>query len=400
MGIHEQLAQSIREGTLKSDTDILIVAGPSYIDAFVAAVGGNFPAGVRAEAFEPSEPVPPHVLQGATQIVVEVDTRDARSMRRLSALREVHPEVPMIAAISDANVSLVRTLVRQGVSDVVSLPLDPEELMQVVLEASVRRDTRPRAAQALAPLVAVARSIGGCGATSIATHLASDLAAHAPGGRGAVVVDLDLQFGNVAVYLGINARGNINDLLEAGNRLDDQLLSSVAGDAGDGLSVIAAPEAILPLESVDTDQLLRVIHLLRQRYGYVVLDLPANWTNWTLSAALAADAIVLVCELSIASLRQARRRLELFNEVGIERSAIEIVVNRVEHRLFKAIDLDDVARTLHHPVLGKVALEAPLVSTSQDQGMLASAVHRKSKFMADVRAIGKSLRESSLKRKD
>lgn len=400
MGIHEQLAQSIREGALKSDTDILIVASPPYIEAFVAAVGGDFPAGVRAEALDPSAQVPEYLLRGATQVVVEVDPRDTRSMRRLSALREMHPDIPMIAAIGDASVSLVRTLVRQGVSDVVSLPLEPDELMQVVLEASVRRDTRPRAVQALAPLVAVARSIGGCGATSIATHLASDLAANAPHGKGAVIVDLDMQFGNVGVYLGVNARGNLNDLLEAGNRLDDELLSSVIGDAGGGLSVIAAPEAILPLESVDTDQLLRVIHLLRQRFDYVVLDLPANWTNWTLSAALAASAIVLVCELSIASLRQARRRLELFNDVGIERNAVEVVVNRVEHRLFKTIDLDDVARTLNHGVLGKVALEAPLVSTSQDQGMLASDANRKSKFMADVRAVGRSLREGALKRKD
>ncbi|WP_229735751.1 AAA family ATPase [Novosphingobium endophyticum] len=385
---------------MKSDTDILVVAGRSWVDAFAAAVGGAFPAGVRTEALAPSEPIPDHVLAGATQLVVEVDPRDPQSMRRLSALREVHPDVPMIAAIGDASISLVRTLVRQGVSDVVSLPLDPEELMQVVLEASVRRDTRPPAAQALAPLVAVARSIGGCGATSIATHLAADLAANAPNGKGAIIVDLDLQFGNVGVYLGTSARGNMGDLMDAGNRLDDDLISSVMGDAGAGLSVLTAPDAILPLESVDTDQLLRVIQMLRQRFGYVVLDLPANWTNWTLSAALAANAIVLVCELSIASLRQARRRLELFHEVGIESSAVEIVVNRVENRLFKTIDLDDVARTLNHAVLGKIALEAPLVSTSQDQGMLASQVHRKSKFMADVRAISKSLREGALKRKD
>jgi pilus assembly protein CpaE len=400
MGIHEQLAQSIREGTLKSDTDILVIAAPSYIDAFMAAVGGEFPAGMRAEALEPSLQVPEHVLRDATQIVVEVDPRNTLSMRRLSALRELHPDTPIIAAISDASVSLVRTLVRQGVSDVVSLPLEPEELMQVVLEASVRRDVRPQAPQTLAPLVAVARSIGGCGATSIATHLAADLATHSPTGKGAVIVDLDLQFGNVGIYLGVNAKGNLNDLLEAGSRLDDELLKSVVGDAGDGLSVIAAPDTIMPLESVETDQLLRVIQILRQRFDYVVLDLPANWTNWTLSAALAANAIILVCELSIASLRQARRRLELFNEVGIEKSAIEIVVNRVEHRLFKTIDLDDVARTLNHEVLGKVALESPHLSTSQDQGKLVSNLYRKSKFMADVRAISSSLRDGPLKRKD
>jgi pilus assembly protein CpaE len=213
-----------------------------------------------------------------------------------------------------------------------------------------------------------------------------------------VIVDLDLQFGSVADFLGVKPRGNLADLLGVENRLDEELLRSVAGEAEGGLSVIAAPDAIMPLESVDTDDLLRVLTLLRQQYDYVVLDLPANWTNWTLSAALAADAILMVVELSIASLRQARRRLELFRSVGIEDRAVEIVVNRVEKRLFRTIGLDDVARTLGHAVLGNIALDAPTVSTAQNQGTLVGSVRRKSRFVADLTEIGQQLRAGLLAR--
>ena len=182
------------------------------------------------------------------------------------------------------------------------------------------------------------------------------------------------------------------------DRLDEELLRSVATEAGDGLSVISAPDSIMPLESVDTDDLLRVIRLLRQQYGYVVLDLPANWTNWTLSAALVASSVLLVVELSVASLRQAQRRLELFRSVGIDEQAIEIVVNRTEKRLFRAIDIQDVSKTLRHSVLGTVALDAPAVSAAQNRGVLVGNVHRKSRFAQDIGRLGETMRAGRLSR--
>lgn len=397
MGKNVHLDQAGSRSTRTAQSAILVIAAQHRIDAFLADCGGEPMLGLHWLALEPHEPVPDHALQGKTMAVIEVQPGNQSSMNRLATVCGAHPELPVVAAISDASVALVRTLVREGIRDVVSLPLRLDEILQISLDTLARQQARMPGMATLAPVIAVTRSVSGCGATSIATHLAADLALHAPAGKGAVIVDLDLQFGNVGPYLGIAARGDLNDLLAAGNRLDGELLGSVLGDAGDGLAVISAPEAIMPLESVDTDQLLRVIHLLRQRFGHVVLDLPANWTNWTLSAAASADIIVLVIELSIASLRQARRRLDLFVSVGIDPQAVAIVVNRAEKRLFRTIDIDDVARTLNHPVLGSIALDAPLVNTAQNQGRLAGQVQRKSRFAADIRMLGEGLRARSSK---
>lgn len=393
MGTLDLHGQHLEEAALINGSSILVVASPAYLEVFSAA---NFEAipGLRIAALDRGAPVPASLFAGASVLVIEVDPNDRASMLRIGDIRERQPHLPVVAAIHGASVSLVRMLVRQGICDVVALPLDVDDLLQVSLNAVAQRDAAAPTGQVLAPMIAVTRSIGGCGATSIATHLAADFAAHDQSGRGAVIADLDLQFGSVADYLGVRPRGSLADLLQTEGRLDDELLKSVAVDAGGGLSVIAAPDTIMPLESVDVDDLLRTIRLLRQQFGYVVLDLPANWTNWTLSTALAANAIILVVELSIPSLRQAKRRLELFRSVGIEDHAIHIVVNRVEKRLFRTIDLDDAARTLGHSVLSSIALDAPLVSTAQDQGALVSTLHRKSRFARDMSQLGMLLRGS------
>lgn len=380
---------------MRNNSRFLVVASDFHARVLTQAPHEALP-GLQVAELGAGDPIADNLLADAALVVLEVDPQDSSSMQRIGRIRDRRPDLPVVAAIERASVSLVRTLLHQGVTDVVSLPFDQEELLQVILNAVANKMASSTETVTLAPTVAVVRSLGGCGATSIATHLAGDLAAHDRSGRGAVIADLDLQFGSVASYLGVRPRATLADLLGSEARLDADLLRSVAADAGGGLSVIAAPESIMPLESVDTDDLLRVIRLLRQNFGYVVLDLPANWTNWTLSAALAANSIVLVVELSIASLRQAQRRLELFRSVGIDERAIEIVVNRVENRLFRTIGVDDVEKTLGYRVTGTVALETPALSTAQNQGALLGKIARKSKFAQDVAGMGESLRAGRL----
>ena len=397
MGNLNLTSEHLKDAALRNTSRILVAASVPYV-AILDHGGASALPGLRVIELGKSAPLSAALLQDAALLVIEVDPADRASMQRIGTVREEHPHLLVVAAIENASVSLVRTLLREGISDVVSLPFEVNELLQVTLDAVAKREADAGFDARLAPMIAVVRSIGGCGATSIGTNLAADLAQHDESGRGSVIADLDLQFGSVADYLGVKPHGFLSDLLEAEGRLDEELLRSVAVSAGDGVSVIAAPPSIMPLESVDTDQLLKVIRLLRQQYGSVVLDLPANWTNWTLSAALASDAIVLVVELSIASLRQAKRRLELFRSVGIEDNAIQVVVNRVEKRLFRTINLNDVSATLGHPVLGSVALDAPLVSTAQNQGQLVSQVQRKSRFAKDIAQLGESLRAGRLKK--
>ncbi len=371
--------------------NVLIIASPHFADTIDWASDREELPGLIVAACDNSAPVPFDAVAGASLVVIEIDLHSGSSLDRLTSLKRRFPNLPVIAAIADASLPLVRTLIREGVADVVSLPFRFEELLETAVAVLGQQSRSAKPDVRLAPMFAVARSIGGCGATSIATHLAADLGRLTSGNRGVAIVDLDLQFGSVADFMSGTGRGSIADLLSAEGRLDDDLIRSVARQAAENVAVFAAPDGILPLESVDTDRLLGVLDMLRRHYACVILDLPANWTNWTLSAVSAADLVLMVVELSVASLRQAKRRLDLFASVGIEAENIAVVVNRVQRRLFRTIDVDDVAQTLGHVVLGSVSLEEPLVGTAQDQGMLVHQLQRKSRFHADICKIAEQL---------
>lgn len=400
MGTIDPPLDHLKEAALRNRSRITVLASAEHIEGLDKGDHSKLFAEMRLVALDPGTAVPLNLLDDTSLLLIEVDPANRGSMQRLGEIRQQRPKIVLIAAIRDANISLARTLLKQGIADVVSLPFDLDEVLQITLDAAAKEEPAVGRASGLASLISVTRSIGGCGATSIATHLAACLAGQNPAGKGVVIVDLDLQFGSVADYLGITPRGSLPDLLNAKERLDPELLRSVTGRPINGVSVIAAPEAIMPLEAVDTDHLLNLIHFLRGEFDHVVLDLPADWTNWALSAALASDVILLIVELSVASLHQAKRRLELFRSVGIDAEAVQIVVNRVERRLFRTIDLSDVSNTLGHSVLASVALEEPLVTTAQDQGQLVGDVRRKSRFAADIARIGELLRDGPLARRN
>lgn len=369
---------------------VVIVATAEMIDGLraqdEAALGDAALHALAADA-----PVPAPVLDGAGVVVLEVEAGSADSIDRVARIRASHPALAIIAAVRDADVALVRTLLRQGVADVAELPFAAAELAGQITDAAARTSGGHAPAPRLAPMITVAGSVGGCGATTVVTHLAAALAKRGTGRRGVCVIDLDLQGGEVAYYVGQQPQVTVSALLDAGERLDEELLHSAVTDSGHGFSVIAAPQAVMPLDHVDDGNLLKLLGLARREYDVVLIDLPTDWTSWGLSVALASSDVVMIVEASVASMRQAKRRLELFDSVGLERGMVKLVANRIEHRMFRSIGVDEIRDVLEHEIFATLADEGDAMRSAQDEGLMITDTHRRSRFASDIDALAGSL---------
>jgi len=372
---------------LRLSAPLTVLASREQIEMLRASDGLHLLDGMTLIEVEPHEEIRAEHLAGAGILVVQVDPAIAGSMRRIERVRSLRPELPQIVALESADLGLVRTLLKEGVADVVALPLTSVEMLEAAINVLEARAPQGQRATETAPLVVVTRALGGSGATTLVTHLAAEFA-----GRAKVcIVDLDVQFGRVAEVLGLQPRRNLGDVLDAGVRIDAALMHSVAAQHPSGISVIAAPADILPLESVDADQLHTALKIARQEYDYVFVDVPSNLTNWSLSVLAEADSIIMVVEQTIASLRQAKRRLDLFQTVGIHGRAVSVVVNRMERRLFGSISLRDAEEALGRKVLQGLHADGQNIAVAQDQGMLVRQVRGKNAYAADVGKLAKEL---------
>jgi pilus assembly protein CpaE len=331
--------------------------------------------------------IDPEDLNSATAAIVQVDPDTPASVKRFQKLAAATP-TPLIAAAYDPPLALVRSLVRAGAHDVVPLPLDVEDL-----EASLApiRDELAIASHpdtATGKQISVIKSVGGVGATALLCQLAIQFAAkEVAAGREACLLDLDVQFGDAAFQLGLRPKLSLGDLLDAGSRLDGDLLRATTVVHPSGLRVISAPPEMMPLEGISSDHLIEIVDLAVHEFGTVFVQLPTNWTNWSLSVLAKSDLVLLVTELSVTSLHRARRQLDLIANQDLAALDVRIVVNRFEKGLFRTIKLADVRQALGRDISYTIANDHTVMSAAVEQGVPISAIKRRSSVGRDVESL-------------
>lgn len=380
-----------QEGAIaKLSTSVAILASQAQIDILLGDSSASWLGEAEFHAVEIDEPLPLGDIRMAEIIVVESDPSVTSSMDRVQSIKARFPDASVVVAMDAADLRMVRTLVKAGVADVVALPLSAEELVQAIVAIGETRAEEGNES-ALGSMITVVRGLGGGGATSLITHLAAELGNGDGEHPNVCILDLDLQFGRVAQVLNLAPRRTLTDLLEAKGRVDSEFLQSVIARHPAGIAVVAAPDEIGPLESIDTAALDQVLQLVRREFEYVLIDLPSNLTNWSLSIVSRSDRVMVLTEQSIPNLRQARRRIDLFRSLGLDLRLLSVVLNRVETGLFKTIGVNDVERALGQPVAEMLHDDSPYIAQAQEQGRLVGEIRRKSKFAADIAKLAERL---------
>lgn len=335
-------------------------------------------------------------LRGVNVLFVEVDPAEQGDCAELERItRTTFADIPVVAAVRGCTLADTRRLMRLGVVDVVSLPLEPDDFALAIGSARDVIARSPAGHSRRGRAVAFLKSIGGVGTTALATQtgclVASELARE---GKQVCLIDFDVQFGDVAVHLDLKPSLGLADLLNAGARLDEALLRSVVSHHSSGLNFIAAPEALIPLEAVDTDLALEIVELACREFDLVLIDLPTAWTSWSLSILAQADATCLVTELSVPSIRQARRQMDMLDMHGLEDIRLHVVANRVERSWLKTIDVGEAERVLRHRVDFAIANDFRTVSSAIDLGKMVGEINSNSRVQRDLSTFSRGLAAS------
>jgi len=368
-------------------------------DSAVAAVAL---AGTKISGFEigldpiaSESAIDPARLSGAEVAVIEVVPSRPQSVARFETLAKLS-RTPLIAAAYDPQLALVRSLVRAGAHDVIPLPLDVADL-ETSLAPLRERIASSRATSPVkrGKVVSVIKSVGGVGATMLATQLAVRAAGRRQGvGREVALLDLDLQFGDAAFQLGLRPALSLSDLLEAGNRLDGDLLRATTTAHSSGLKVIAAPSNMLPLDAMTSEQVIDIIDHARREYEIMFVDLPSNWSNWSLSLIARSDLVLLVTEINLSSLNRARRQLEMLASQDLGELDVRVVANRHERGLFKMIRSGDIREALGRDIAFTVANDHALVRAAIDRGVPVEEIKRKTALAKDLDTLGDGIMTS------
>lgn len=293
------------------------------------------------------------------------------------------PKTALISAAHDASSDLMLRSLRAGAREFLRLPLSSDELKTVLDRVAEFCAAQVEAPKKRGHMTAVFSSKGGCGTSFIATNLA------AASGARTVLVDLNLQAGDLPLFLGVNPKYSFADMAENRSRLDDALIKSFVTPYSSSLSLLAAPKEADSADEIEPEHVFDVLRSLREAYDYIVLDPQHTFDSITLAALDQADEIVLVLTLDIPAIRSTQRALEIFDRLGYPRKKIRIVVNRWSKQI--DLDLREVEKFLGEPVIGFIPSDYQTAVTSINLGEPLVKASPTSKIALEIRRIAGSL---------
>lgn len=316
-------------------------------------------------------------LRPSAAIVVLDGDNPEREFALIKQLAAACPETAIINAAYDASPALILGSMRSGAREFLQLPINADEF-QTVLDRTEEFNATV-AAKRNGRIVAAFSGKGGAGVSFFATNLAAAMTVPT------VLVDLNLQTGDAASFLGLEPKYSIADFVRNRTRLDDSLINSLITPHSSRLSLLAAPLEAHEAEDVRPEHITEVLHLLGQRFQCLVLDLEHTFDPVTIAALDLADDILVLMTLDIPGIRNTKRALKVFERLGYPRTKIRVVVNRWS----KSIDvkLQKVEAHLDEQLIGLVPNDYGKVMNSINLGRPLVQTDPASKITLEIKRI-------------
>jgi pilus assembly protein CpaE len=306
------------------------------------------------------------------QIVILSVQGDPNYMRRamLAGARDYLTKPPMIDELSAAIRGAGRRAHEERAKMVVPSVQGSLNVSQHIANIAVNRGK----------VIVVYSPKGGTGCTTIAANLAVSLNNSE---TKVALIDGNLQFGDVAVFLNEQGRNTILDLAPRTDELDPEIVSEVMlSHNSSGLHILSAPSKPELAEKVTSEQFTSLIQYLRQLYTYIVVDTSSYLTDIVLATMDICDVLVLITTQDIPAIKDAKLFLALSDAMKVKRKKILLALNRYDKRI--SILPEKIAESLKQEVVATIPLDEKIVVNSVNRGV---------PFMLDNKGqpVGKSI---------
>lgn len=315
-------------------------------------------------------------------VLMDINMPDMDGITATQALlRDVrHAQIIMLSVQTDAD--YVRQAMRAGARDFIAKPPSSDELISTVRLVYPRAKELRSEAAIIVPsgpagggrmsggqrpegkAIVIYSPKGGVGCTTLATNLAIGLNTDE---TPTVLVDSNLQFGDVSVFLNLQVKNSFLDLASRAEDIDDDLAEEVLMRHDSGLRVLAAPPRPEHADEVTPDQVRKVLQYLKRNFAYVVVDTHKAIDDVALAVLDNADLLMLVATPDIPAIKDARLVFDLLGALDFPRDRVFFVLNKMDRK--SGITAEAVAENLKRPVDGEIPADEKVVSAAINRGV-------------------------------
>jgi pilus assembly protein CpaE len=260
--------------------------------------------------------------------LIDFDKDSRKAFLIAEHIRQESPDTAIFAVSSDAQPDVIIQAMRSGCREYLFKPLVRDQLLQAITRAGGRRERKERSNSHIMTFIGAK---GGCGVTTIATQLAAMLASS--GSKKTLLLDLHPSLGDAALYLGFtNSKYHAYELMENTDRLDAELLQSIALHHSSGLDILPAPNDFETTRHAGSGAISQMFNFLRIWYEFILIDIPAGLNEYTDKLISHSDQLYIVTVAEVSALRNASRIVDYFGQEDVPDDKLRVILNRFEKR--------------------------------------------------------------------
>ncbi len=306
-------------------------------------------------------------------------------------LRELAQGTRLIVLGVRDDIATFRMVLDAGAADYLPKPVDPETLDEAVARAASRAQS---AAAASAPVrlgrcIAFVGARGGVGTSTLAANVSWLIAEERA--RNVCAVDLDLQFGTLAVAFDVEPSPGLREALEDPERVDDFFVERSEQKIGEHFAVLAAEEPLDDAPRFGSQAVAHLLHTLRQRYDLIVVDLPRGVLATQSEMLQELSDVVVVSDLSLASLRDANRLERFLRQAGPGKLQHHIVANASGQPGRGEIRVAEFRKELDGTLTRELSADGEALAQAALAARPLSEVAKRSRLLRDLRALTNDL---------
>jgi len=332
--------------TVCAATDVISAATDAALAAAGCVFAGEFHDYITADR----NPQFSSAIKGATSCVALIDC-DRNSELALETMRRLQElflnRISIVAVSSQMDADLLLRAMRAGCNEFLNRPVDVSELSASLLRFQNRHMVDSLLQQNLGRVISFFGAKGGVGTTTLAVHLAANLAQRHH--KRTLLIDHRHELGHVALYLGLKeSQYHFDELIRNVDRLDADLLNGFVIKHANGLEVLASPDMCAPPHNGTPEDIEAVMEFLRRQYDYILIDSSVAYKDIVPTLLQTSNEICMVSTPDVAALRDLARHVEYLSLNDTVTEKLRIIINRSTSN--DAVSAEQIQELVRFPV--------------------------------------------------